>query len=195
MEKKWNKFIDHTLLKANATKDEITHLCDEAKQYDFASVCVNPVWVSYCAKYLADCDVKICTVIGFPLGANTSEVKAFEAKNAIENGVAAVGASVERYEYYSNLPAGDNPDPELTKLIAECAAEIVGAENVIPSFETSGGEDFFVYTVNRPNIKSGFVGLGVGAEPGMHHPQMYFDPKYLENGVQLHEKLISRILG
>lgn len=86
MEKKWNKFIDHTLLKANATKDEITHLCDEAKQYDFASVCVNPVWVSYCAKYLADCDVKICTVIGFPLGANTSEVKAFEAKNAIENG-------------------------------------------------------------------------------------------------------------
>lgn len=59
-------------------------MCDEAKQYDFASVCVNPVWVSYCAKYLADCDVKICTVIGFPLGANTSEVKAFEAKNAIE---------------------------------------------------------------------------------------------------------------
>lgn len=115
--------------------------------------------------------------------------------NAIENGVAAVGASVEGYEYYSNLPAGDNPDPKLTKLIAECAAEIVGAENVIPSFETSGGEDFFVYTVNRPNIKSGFVGLGVGAEPGMHHPQMYFDPKYLENGVQLHEKLISRILG
>lgn len=115
--------------------------------------------------------------------------------NAIEKGVAAIGASVEGYEYYSNLPAGDNPDKELAKLIEECAAEIVGPEKVIPSFETSGGEDFFVYTVNRKNIRSGFIGLGVGAEPGLHHPQMHFDPQYLENGVQLYEKLINKILG
>lgn len=82
----YNKFIDHTALKADTTKATIDKLCQEAKQYDFASVCVNPTWVNYCANYLKDTDVKICTVIGFPLGANTSEVKAYEAKNAIKNG-------------------------------------------------------------------------------------------------------------
>lgn len=82
----YNKFIDHTALKADTTKAVITKLCDEAKEYHFASVCVNPTWVNYCAEYLKDTDVKVCTVIGFPLGANTPEVKAFEAKNAIEHG-------------------------------------------------------------------------------------------------------------
>lgn len=82
----YNKFIDHTALKADTKKDAIEKLCQEAKEYDFASVCVNPTWVSYCADYLRDCNVKVCTVIGFPLGANTSEVKAFEAKDAIKHG-------------------------------------------------------------------------------------------------------------
>lgn len=82
----YNKFIDHTALKPDTKKETITKLCEEAKQYDFASVCVNPTWVSYCADYLKDTAVKICTVIGFPLGANTSKVKAFEALDAIENG-------------------------------------------------------------------------------------------------------------
>ena len=82
----YNKFIDHTALKADTVLSTITKLCEEAKQYDFASVCVNPTWVSYCADYLKETDVKVCTVIGFPLGANTSKVKAFEAKDAIENG-------------------------------------------------------------------------------------------------------------
>lgn len=82
----YNKFIDHTALKADTTKAVITKLCDEAKEYHFASVCVNPTWVNYCAEYLKDTDVKVCTVIGFPLGANMPEVKAFEAKNAIEHG-------------------------------------------------------------------------------------------------------------
>lgn len=79
--------IDHTLLKANATKDQVMKLLEEAKQYSFASVCVNPTWVSTAAEFLKDTkEVKVCTVIGFPLGATTPEVKAFEAKNAIENG-------------------------------------------------------------------------------------------------------------
>lgn len=82
----YNKFIDHTALKADTTKEVIEKLCQEAKEYDFASVCVNPTWVSFCADYLKGTDVKVCTVIGFPLGANTSKVKAFEAKDAIENG-------------------------------------------------------------------------------------------------------------
>ncbi|MFB5087929.1 deoxyribose-phosphate aldolase [Psychrobacillus sp. PGGUH221] len=78
--------IDHTLLKQNATKDQIEKLCEEAKTYTFASVCVNPTWVELSAKLLQDSPVKVCTVIGFPLGASTTEVKAFETKNAIENG-------------------------------------------------------------------------------------------------------------
>lgn len=83
---KYNQLIDHTLLKPDATLSMITKLCDEAKQYHFASVCVQPCWVQYCADYLKETDVKICTVIGFPLGATTTTVKVFETKNAIENG-------------------------------------------------------------------------------------------------------------
>lgn len=81
------KMIDHTLLKPEATKDQIVKLAEEAKEYSFASVCVNPAWVKTSAEILKDTpDVKVCTVIGFPLGATTSETKAFETKNAIENG-------------------------------------------------------------------------------------------------------------
>lgn len=83
---KRSKYIDHTLLKPESTKDQIEKLCKEAIEYDFASVCVNPYWVSYCSDLLKDSDVMVCTVIGFPLGANTSTVKAFETKEAIENG-------------------------------------------------------------------------------------------------------------
>jgi deoxyribose-phosphate aldolase len=79
--------IDHTLLKADATKEEIMKLVEEAKKYLFASVCVNPTWVKISADMLKDTpEVKVCTVIGFPLGASTPETKAFETKNAIENG-------------------------------------------------------------------------------------------------------------
>lgn len=84
------KYIDHTLLKPESTQDQILKLCEEAKEYDFASVCVNPYWVSTCAKALDGTDVKVCTVIGFPLGAATSAVKAFETKDAIANGAGEV---------------------------------------------------------------------------------------------------------
>lgn len=78
--------IDHTLLKQDATKEQIEKLCEEAKTYTFASVCVNPTWVNLSAKLLQESPVKVCTVIGFPLGASTSAVKAFETTDAIENG-------------------------------------------------------------------------------------------------------------
>lgn len=84
------KLIDHTLLKADATQAEVAKLVDEAKKYQFASVCVNPTWVSFCAEQLQGTGVDVCTVIGFPLGANTPEVKAFEAANAIANGATEV---------------------------------------------------------------------------------------------------------
>ena len=82
--------IDHTLLRADATRTEITKLIEEAKKYEFASVCVNPTWVTYAAEQLTNTKVKVCTVIGFPLGANTREVKAFEASNAVEGGAQEV---------------------------------------------------------------------------------------------------------
>lgn len=85
------RMIDHTLLKANATEAEIVKLAEEAKEYKFASVCVNPTWVKKASEILKDVEgVEVCTVIGFPLGATTSEVKAFETKNAIENGATEV---------------------------------------------------------------------------------------------------------
>ncbi|RED39894.1 deoxyribose-phosphate aldolase [Paenibacillus sp. VMFN-D1] len=82
--------IDHTLLKADATRAEISKLIDEAKKYEFASVCVNTTWVKFAAEQLKDSKVKVCTVIGFPLGATTSAVKAFEAKDAIAGGATEV---------------------------------------------------------------------------------------------------------
>ncbi|TDW25316.1 deoxyribose-phosphate aldolase [Breznakia blatticola] len=81
-----NKLIDHTLLKANATKEQILTLCKEAKEYDFASVCVNSYWVPTCKEALANSDIKVCTVVGFPLGAMSSAAKAEETKIAIEQG-------------------------------------------------------------------------------------------------------------
>ena len=83
---KLNKYIDHTLLKPDASQEQIATLIEEAKKYDFASVCVNPTWVSFAAQALKGTDVKVCTVIGFPLGANTPKLKAFETSDAIRNG-------------------------------------------------------------------------------------------------------------
>lgn len=78
--------IDHTLLKPDATVAQIEQLCHEAKQYGFASVCINPSYVKLCAKILKDTKVKVCTVIGFPLGSAASETKAFEAERAVQDG-------------------------------------------------------------------------------------------------------------
>lgn len=83
---KVNRLIDHTLLKPESTQEQVDKLIAEAKEYEFASVCVNPTWVKYASEKLKSTPVKVCTVIGFPLGANTSDTKAFETKNAIENG-------------------------------------------------------------------------------------------------------------
>ncbi|MDQ0339619.1 deoxyribose-phosphate aldolase [Caldalkalibacillus uzonensis] len=83
-------YIDHTLLKPEATQEQIDKLCEEARQYQFASVCVNPTWVKRCAEQLKGTNVKVCTVIGFPLGANTSVIKAAETAQAIADGAQEV---------------------------------------------------------------------------------------------------------
>jgi len=81
-----NKTIDHTLLKADATQDAILKLCEEAKQYEFAAVCVNPTWVNLCHQQLSNTAVAVCTVIGFPLGANSTATKVFETQQALRDG-------------------------------------------------------------------------------------------------------------
>lgn len=104
-----NKLIDHTLLKAFATEEDIKKLCEEAKEFNFKSVCVNPCHVALAKKCLENSDVLVCTVIGFPLGANTVETKVFETKDAINNGaqeidmVINVGKAKEHnYDYIEN---------------------------------------------------------------------------------------------
>ncbi|KMY56207.1 deoxyribose-phosphate aldolase [Bacillus sp. FJAT-27231] len=98
------KTIDHTLLKAETTKEEIKKICEEARAYEFASVCVNPFWVAYASEQLEGTKVKVCTVIGFPLGATTTAVKAFETKDAIENGATEVDMVIN----IGALKAGDD---------------------------------------------------------------------------------------
>lgn len=80
------KLIDHTILKPIATKEDVRRICDEAKTYGFFSVCINPYWVTYAKELLKGTDVKVCTVIGFPLGANTTAVKEYETADALKNG-------------------------------------------------------------------------------------------------------------
>ncbi|MCM3599524.1 deoxyribose-phosphate aldolase [Robertmurraya korlensis] len=108
MMKEIAKMIDHTLLKAEATKAQIEQLCAEAKEYQFASVCVNPTWVAYASELLKGTGVDVCTVIGFPLGANTPETKAFETTNAIENGATEVDMVI-------NIGALKNGDDSLVE--------------------------------------------------------------------------------
>ncbi|MBU1035447.1 deoxyribose-phosphate aldolase [bacterium] len=79
-------YIDHTLLKPDATEAQVKKLCEEAVQYGFCTVCVNPSWITYCARKLRGTGIKVCAVVGFPLGATDSRTKAYETRNAIENG-------------------------------------------------------------------------------------------------------------
>ena len=84
--KSMSMMIDHTILKPDATRDKVRDLCNEAIEYNFGAVCVNPYHIQYCKDLLKDSNVKVATVIGFPLGANTKEVKAFETLDAIDKG-------------------------------------------------------------------------------------------------------------
>jgi deoxyribose-phosphate aldolase len=102
------KLIDYTLLKPDATKDDIKRLCEEAKKYGFWSVCVNPIYVSVATDILGETDVKVCSVVGFPLGANTPEVKALEAEKSINHGASEI-------DMVMNVGALKSRDYELVK--------------------------------------------------------------------------------
>lgn len=108
-----NKFIDHTLLKATATEADIIELCKEAREYDFFSVCVNSGYVPLAKKQLSNSKVKVCTVVGFPLGAMSTEAKVFEAEQALKDGA-------EEIDMVINL--GELKSKNLTKVEEEIAA-------------------------------------------------------------------------
>lgn len=162
----YNKMIDHTVLKADATKDMVVKIVNEAKEYDFASVCVNPTWVSYCAKELAGTDVKVCTVIGFPLGANTSSVKAFETKDAISNGA-------DEIDMVINIGALKDGD---TKLVFDDIKAVVDAADgkcVKVIIETCLLTDEEIVTVCKlaKDAKATFVKTSTGFSTGGATPE------------------------
>lgn len=183
-----NQYIDHTLLKAQATRSEIERLCQEAKKYQFMSVCVNPYWVAYANELLHDTSVKVCTVIGFPLGANTSSVKAFEAKEAVKTGAdevdMVINVGLVKDGLWEQVQADikavvDAAKPALVKVIIETcllehdeivnscqAAQQAGADFVKTStgFSTGGA------TVDDVALMRQTVGpdMGVKASGGIH---------------------------
>ena len=116
-------YIDHTLLKANATEKDIKQLCKEAKEYGFFSVCVNPCFVKYAAKCLKGTDVKVCTVIGFPLGANSTKVKLFEAKRAIADGADEIDVvfNIGKFKEKKYTYVGK----ELSKIVDLCNKKVI----------------------------------------------------------------------
>ncbi len=126
---KLNKMIDHTLLKADARKDQIVALCNEAKKYDFASVCVNSGWVSLCKKMLEGSDVMVCTVVGFPLGAMSTAAKAFEAKQAVADGA-------DEIDMVLNIGALKDGNDELVQKDIEAVVEAVSGKCIKVILET-----------------------------------------------------------
>lgn len=154
-----------------------------------------------CTRIIADAGVvnaipEFC-YLNFDVRAAENDIMAGlkqKLKTALEFGAAAVGAKLVSMEVGADLPAA-TLDDDMTALIEEVATAKLGEAAVKPVFFTPGGEDFFRYKVVRPELKVGFMGLGVGAQPGLHHPDMSFDTAYLENGVTMHMGLVEKILG
>ena len=146
-----NKYIDHTLLKPEATKEQITKLCEEARQYDFASVCVNTCYVPLAKQLLAGSDVKVCCVVGFPLGAMDTVSKAFEAKTAVENGaqevdmVINIGAlKYKDYDYVTKDIAAvvEASKPAIVKVIIEACLLTDEEKEIACKLSKEAGADF-----------------------------------------------------
>lgn len=163
---KIERYIDHTLLKPDTTTEDIKKLCEEAKQYNFFSVCVNPSHVELCKSLLEGSDTKVCTVVGFPLGATTSEVKQFETVQAIRNGADEIDMVIN----IGALKAGDletvQKDIEavvnvkgeaLVKVIIETA--LLTPDEIVTASELSkkAGADFV-------KTSTGFNGRGASVE-------------------------------
>ena len=145
-----NKYIDHTILKPNAKKEDVQKICQEAIKYNFMSVCINPTHVAYAAELLKDAESKVCTVIGFPLGANTPIVKAFETNDAILNGADEIDMVV-------NIGAVKDGNWELIKEDISAVVEAANGTLVKVILETC-------YLTDNEKIKTCKIAKEVGAD-------------------------------
>ena len=157
----YNKMIDHTILKADATKKMVKTVIDEAKLYHFATVCVNPVWVSFCAEELVDSDVKVCTVIGFPLGASTTAVKVFETKDAIDNGA-------DEIDMVINIGALKDGNKQLVLDEIKAVVKVAGNKCVKVIIETCllSDEEIVLACQLAKEAKAAFVKTSTGFSSG-----------------------------
>ncbi len=163
--------IDHTILKP-ATVAEIDKLCAEAKQYNFASVCVNPCWVAHCAKQLEESPVAVCTVVGFPLGENTTATKCFEAREAIANGATEIDMVINQSLAKANM--WDEVEEDIAAVVDACEGVLV---KVI--FETCNLTDAQVLLASEASAGAGAIfvktstGFGSGGATVNHVAIMY----------------------
>ncbi|PIC66203.1 deoxyribose-phosphate aldolase [Sporosarcina sp. P21c] len=155
------QMIDHTLLKADATKDQVAALIQEAKDYQFKSVCINPGWVSYAAEQLKGTDVLVCTVIGFPLGATTPAVKAFETKDAVANGAGEIDMVI-------NIGALKDRDDEWVESDIRAVVEAANGTLVKVIIETCLLTDEEIVRACELSVKAGadFVKTSTGFSTG-----------------------------
>jgi len=154
--------IDHTVLKPAASREEIETLCEEARRFRFASVCVNPCYVPLCAQMLRMTSVKVCTVVGFPLGANRSEVKAFETERAISDGAQEVDMVI-------NVGALKSKDHELVesdiRAVVEKCRSIVVSKVIIEAALLTDEEKVTACTLAKV-AGADFVKTSTGFGPG-----------------------------
>ena len=161
-----NKYIEHTLLKQDATKDELVNLLDEAIKYNFLGVCVNPVNVKFTANYLKDYEIKVVTVIGFPLGQSTTESKVLETIDAVKNGADEIDMVINIGKLKDN--DFDYIVEEISKIKTACQGKVLkviietdllSKDEIKQASELciKGGADFV-------KTSTGFVKNGVGAK-------------------------------
>jgi deoxyribose-phosphate aldolase len=157
------RYIDHTLLKPEATAADIDQLCREAEQYHFASVCINPTWVKRAAENLRSSSVPVCSVIGFPLGATTAEVKAMEARRALRDGAREV-------DMVLNIGALKSGDYELVLTdiakVVDAAHEVGGLCKVILETALLTDEEKVVASSLAKQARADFVKTSTGFGPG-----------------------------
>lgn len=157
------QYIDHTLLTPEATADDIDRLCDEAERYRFASVCINPTWVRRAANNLRGTGVPVCTVIGFPLGATTTEVKAMEARKALRDGAREIDMVI-------NIGALRSGDQELVyndiAKVADAAHEVGAICKVILETALLTDEEKVIASALAKRARADFVKTSTGFGPG-----------------------------
>lgn len=193
----YNKLIDNTLLKADATEEQIKSLCKESKEWNFMSVCVNPYYIPFCKKELSGSDVKVCTVIGFPLGQMTTEAKVFETKDALEKGADEIDMVInvaalkdKKYDYVKNEIAEIKKacGYHVLKVILECCllndeekvkACLLAKEAKADFVKTSTGFSIHGATVHDVELMRKTVGPEMGVKAA--------------GGVRSHEELLEMV--